>query len=209
MRPEACRRSERVPAAVTRQHDAREQPRQHAAERYAHDGAVTASVRRRAGVNSAVMVVALGSAPPIPSPAKKRRIAMVVTSGDSAIELVAKPNTSTLPMMAQRRPNLSANSPANALPIPMPTRPAATAGANALRVMPHSLIRLGMANPMSCPSNPSITIASAASNTTVRWNAENGPSSRVRPMSTVGRRGLRSFISRSPPDRPSLNRIAG
>lgn len=76
---------------------------------------------------------------------------MVVTSGDSAIELVAKPNTSTLPMIAQRRPNLSANSPANALPIPMPTRPAATAGANALRVMPHSLIKLGMANPMKLP----------------------------------------------------------
>ncbi len=80
---------------------------------------------------------------------------------------VAAPNTSTLPITAHRRPKRSANRPAQALPIPMPISPAATAGAKALRVMPHSLMITGMAKPISCPSKPSITMDSAASMTTI------------------------------------------
>ncbi|MNL12842.1 hypothetical protein D3C87_1337230 [compost metagenome] len=66
--------------------------------------AVTASVRRRAGVNSAVMVVELGSAPPMPSPATKRSTATVSASGASPIAQVAVPNTNTLTITAMRRP---------------------------------------------------------------------------------------------------------
>ncbi|MCY1534124.1 hypothetical protein D9M68_694830 [compost metagenome] len=129
--------------------------------------AVTARVRRRAGVNSAVMVVALGNAPPMPSPATKRSSATVSASGARPMAQVAAPNTKTLAMTASRRPNRSANRPAQALPMPMPTSPAATAGANASRVIPHSWIISGMAKPMSWPSKPSSTMEKAASSTTI------------------------------------------
>ncbi len=111
--------------------------------------AVTARVRRRAGVNSAVMVVALGKAPPMPNPAIKRSAATVRASGARPMAQVAVPNRITLAMTAMRRPKRSANSPAQALPMPMPISPAATAGAKASRVIPHSLIISGMAKPMS------------------------------------------------------------
>ncbi|MNU01709.1 hypothetical protein D3C72_2451930 [compost metagenome] len=66
--------------------------------------AVTASVRRHAGVNSAVIVVELGSAPPMPRPAMKRNTATLSASGASPIAQVAVPNTKTLTITAMRRP---------------------------------------------------------------------------------------------------------
>ena len=137
--------------------------------------AVTARVRRRAGVNSAVIVEALGSAPPMPRPARKRSAAIAVTSGAKPIAIVAAPNRNTLAISTSRRPMRSATMPAQALPTAMPTRPAATAGAKAALVMPHSLISAGMAKPISCPSKPSMTIARAASVTTSRCIDVNGP----------------------------------
>ena len=65
-----------------------------------------------------------------------RSAATVKRSGAKSIEPVATPNTKTLAMTTIRRPKRSANKPAQALPISMPIRPAATAGANALRVIP-------------------------------------------------------------------------
>ncbi|KML07530.1 hypothetical protein VK92_11310 [Burkholderia sp. LK4] len=47
--------------------------------------------------------------------------------------------------------------------MPIPISPAATAGANAPRVIPHSRISTGIAKPINWPSKPSSTIASAAS----------------------------------------------
>jgi len=117
--------------------------------------------------NPAVMVVALGSAPPIPRPAMKRNKATVRASGAKPIAQVAEPKRKTLAMTAIRRPKRSANNPAHALPIPIPMSPAATAGANASRVMPHSWIINGMAKPISCPSKPSRTIENAAIRTTI------------------------------------------
>src|SRR5450830_1640950 len=145
--------------------------------------AVTATVRCLAGVNSAVMVVELGNAPPMPKPAIRRRMAMVSTSGARPMAQVAAPKISTLPMMAQRRPKRSANKPAQALPRPIPIRPAATAGAKALRVMPHSLISTGIAKPINWPSKPSMTMDSAARQTTNFCIVVKTPSSRVLPMS--------------------------
>jgi hypothetical protein len=69
--------------------------------------AVMASVRRRAGVNSAAMVDELGNAPPIPSPARNRNAAMLARFSDKPMQLVARPNSSTLPMIAGRRPKRS------------------------------------------------------------------------------------------------------
>lgn len=148
--------------------------------------AVTIIVRRRAGVYSAVIVVAVGNAPPMPRPATKRSAAIVSTLCASPIAQVAAPNRNTLPSTAPRRPKRSATSPAQALPIPIPISPAATAGAKAPRVMPHSLISTGIAKPISWPSKPSSTIESAASSTTHFCIVVNGPSSSVAPMSTAG-----------------------
>lgn len=67
----------------------------------------------------------------------------------------------------------------------MPTSPAATTGANALRAIPHSLISTGMAKPINWLSKPSTMIDSAASRTISFWNVVNGPSSSTLPMSTV------------------------
>ncbi|KVS66436.1 hypothetical protein WK39_05065 [Burkholderia cepacia] len=47
--------------------------------------------------------------------------------------------------------------------MPIPISPAATAGANAPRVIPHSRISTVIAKPINWPSKPSSTIASAAS----------------------------------------------
>ena len=69
--------------------------------------AVIASVRRLAGVNSAEIVDALGSAPPIPSPARNRNAAMLARFSENPMQLVAMPNRSTLPMIAGRRPKRS------------------------------------------------------------------------------------------------------
>ena len=107
--------------------------------------AVTARVRSRAGVNSAVTVVELGSAPPMPRPATKRSMAIPATSCARPMQLVATPNTKRLTMTAQRRPKRSANRPALALPKPIPIRPAATTGTNAALVIPQSLRIEGIA----------------------------------------------------------------
>lgn len=147
--------------------------------------AVTATVRRRAGVNSAVMVVALGKAPPIPSPATKRSSATVSASGARPMAQVAEPNRKTLATTAVRLPKRSANRPAQALPIPIPISPAATAGAKASRLIPHSWIINGMAKPMSWPSKPSSTMESAASRTTSFCMRVKGPSSSRLPISAT------------------------
>ena len=110
---------------------------------------VTAMVRERAGAYSAVMVEQLGSAPPMPRPATKRRMMMLCTSGAKPMATVAAPNSSTLKASTRRRPIRSAMLPAMAMPTAMPIRPEATAGAKAARVMPHSLMIIGMAKPIS------------------------------------------------------------
>src|SRR5450755_3538963 len=130
------------------------------------------------------MVVDPGSGPPMPSPAMNRSAAIVVTSGEKPIEQVAAPKRNTLAITAMRRPKRSANRPAQALPIAMPSSPAATAGASAPRVMPHSLMIEGRAKPISWPSKPSVTMAIAAMKTTTFCIVVYGPSSRTRPIST-------------------------
>ena len=106
---------------------------------------VTAIVRNRKGINSAVKVVAAGSAAPIPKPAKKRIIAMVVTSGAKPIRKVAEPKMKILPISTGLRPTLSDSTPALRLPMAIPINPLATAIENAARVTPHSLMMTGMA----------------------------------------------------------------
>lgn len=68
---------------------------------------VIANVRRFAGVSSAEIVVQVGSAPPIPKPARNRNKAMLARFSENPIQLVATPNSSTLPMIATLRPNRS------------------------------------------------------------------------------------------------------
>src|SRR5450631_1036206 len=120
----------------------------------------------------------------MPSPATNRRAAIAITFGANPMEQVAAPNRKTLAITAMRRPKRSANRPAQQLPTAMPSKPAATAGANASRVMPHSLMIEGMAKPISWPSKPSMTMAMAAMQTTIFCIVVNGPSSRTRPIST-------------------------
>ena len=146
----------------------------------------TARVRARAGVYSAVIVDAHGSAPPIPRPAIKRSTVSARILGAKPIEIVVTPKTNTLAASTRRRPIRSATTPATAMPTAMPIRPAATAGPKASLEMPHSLIISGMAKPINWPSKPSSTIAIAAMKTTIFCMPVKGPSSSVRPMSRVG-----------------------
>src|SRR5215469_4932448 len=94
---------------------------------------VTARGRTREGVNSATRVVEMGSAPPIPNPAKKRNQPTEDGELERLTRQVAKPNSRTLPITAQRRPRRSASMPAHALPKLIPNKPAETAVAKALR----------------------------------------------------------------------------
>src|SRR6185503_15408749 len=67
----------------------------------------------------------------------------------------------------------------------MPMSPDITTGIKSSRLTPHSCMIEGIARPISCPSNPSRTIDSAASSTPSFWNPVHGPLSMLSPTSTI------------------------
>src|SRR5699024_10444078 len=75
------------------------------------------------GRNSVTMAIAVGRAPPSPTPARKRQSVNRVISEVKASSRVNTENAATEKIITRRRPSLSVRKPMVNAPIIMPTRP--------------------------------------------------------------------------------------
>ncbi len=104
---------------------------------------ITRVARRRCGLYSAVMAMALGIAPPRPSPVKNRIATSALRSWTADVTSAPMPKTSVETTMIFLRPIRSASGPKVSAPIIRPTRPAENTGTSEPLVSPHSLASAG------------------------------------------------------------------
>ena len=109
---------------------------------------VTANGRCRRGTYSDESAAAFGIAPPRPSPARNRSTISMATPVENDTRIVSRPNVTTLPSSATRRPKRSPTTPPMRPPSIIPTIPVANSGANAARGRFHSFMSEGTAAPM-------------------------------------------------------------
>ncbi len=129
---------------------------------------VTARLRQRGVVNSAIIAAAVPGTPPSPTPAKVFSAASSHTLVANPVANVATPNTATPSSSAARRPSRSPICPASSVPAIIPTKPRAKIVPSVARARPHSRINAGAASPSIWLSSPSSTTVAATISTTAR-----------------------------------------
>ncbi|GLC92566.1 hypothetical protein Tamer19_19740 [Cupriavidus sp. TA19] len=135
---------------------------------------VTRKERRLSGQNSEVSVIALGMAPPRPSPVRKRSSTSVHRSFDQAEARLAAPKNSTDSTSTPLRPKRSASGPNRKAPAIRPPSPAPNSGASCAGVNCHSARMAGAIKPIAAVSKPSTATIRKHSTTMVTWNADSG-----------------------------------
>ena len=128
---------------------------------------ITMVARRRRGLNSDVIAMVLGIAPPRPRPVRNRIASRVLTSWTNAVASVPMPKARVAKMMIFRRPIRSASGPNTSAPIISPNRPAENTGPSAPLERLHSLASEGATKPMAVVSKPSRNNTAAQANSSL------------------------------------------
>ncbi len=109
--------------------------------------------RQRRGAISAASAPAVGSSPPMPTPATRRSTSTCARLPASAVAQVTAPNSRLAAMIARLRPRWSPIQPKISAPNRMPTRLALSTGPiAAIEVTPNSRIMPGAAKAMAAMS---------------------------------------------------------